>query len=912
MTKLLPKLLFFLVVVFVQKTNAQSCFNVNAGKDTTISCLQACLTLKARIPNIKTTEDYTVTTIPYAPYAYTTPGGTESALVYDDDHFSDSFPLPFKFCFYGNTYAKACIGSNGVITFDVATNANKIEGFVLDPGDTIPFAGGIPNSQFMYYAPRASIFLAYYDLNPVTSPAPPKSKIEWRVEGTAPCRKFVVAYYQIGNFDVVNCPNNTNLCTMQAVMYEGTGVIDVFYLNKPACRAYYGGRAIAGLQNWDQDKAVILPGKNGTAWIAKREGYRYIPNGTNSLFSRVELYKNNVLVSAGTVTDVGNGQLEASFLNICQAEDSMSYVVKAFYKQCDNPAVETEGSDTMIVYKTLNPLTLNVNSALCPGGVSTITVTKPLAVNIEYSIDGISWQKSNVFTPAPGTYTVTARLIGSQCTGATSATILPTPEFYANGSVVNLLCNNKPTGQVIFLPKGPNAPYQFSSNGGATYQAGNVFTGLLAGSYNFKVKSSTGCIIDTTLTITQPPPLIATAAQFVKATCSNNDGELILTGSGGTPFYTYSLDGLAYQTLNSFTGLASGTYAQLAVKDANGCVQPCTATTILVNDQMFLTMPKDTTICAEKPLQLIPVTNTQTSKYKWSPATALNFDDIKIPVATPTDTTHYFLTAQWGICSRTAATWVNVLRKPVPNAGNDTIICFKSTVFLNGSVSNTSGPVKYLWWPFTVTPNNTLNSFATPDSTQAYALIVSDDYGCHFTVTDSVLVTVRPKVIAFAGNDTTAITGIPQLLSGTGGITYTWSPSGPLDNPFAQNPLANLHSDTRFSLLVSNDIGCTATDDVLVKVYDGPAYYIPNAFTPNGDGVNDKFTPIPVGIASTTYFRIFDRFGQLIFSTNEFLKGWDGKYKGNVANAGTYVWMIKGIDKYGKVVERKGTVLLIL
>lgn len=902
-------LLSLIVLCTVQKTAAQSCFNVNAGKDTTISCLQGCLNLKARIPNIKTTEDYTVTTIPYAPYAYQTPGGTQSNLVYDDDHFSDSFALPFKFCFFGRTYSQVCVGSNGVITFDATTNANKIEGYFIDLGDTIPFAGGLPDVQFMYYAPRASIFLAYYDLNPVTSPR--NRKIEWRVEGTAPCRKFVVAYSQIGNFDVAHCPNNTNLCTMQAVLYEGTGVIDVFYENKPACVAYERGLAIAGIQNWEQDKAVVLPGKNGTVWTARKEGYRYIPNGTSSLFSRVELYKNNSLVATGTVADLGNGELEATFPNVCQTEDSMSYVVKAYYRQCNNPAVETEGSDTMIVYKTLNPLNLNVTSALCPGTVANITVTSPVAANIEYSIDGTNWQSSNSFTPAPGNYTVTARLVGSQCTGTTTATILPTPEFFANGSAVHLRCNNQPTGQVIFSPKGPNAPYQFSADGGITYQSGNVFTGLLAGTYKFKIKSSTGCIIDTTLIVTQPPPVAASAAPFVKASCANNDGELIITASGGTPFYNYSLDGVNYQTLNSFAGLASGTYSNLAVKDANGCVQTCNATTILVNDQMFLTMPGDTTICAEKPLQLIPATNLLTNTYKWSPSTALNFDNIKSPIATPSDTTVYFLTAQWGICSRTASTRVNVLRKPMPNAGKDTIVCFNSPALLNGSISNTSGPVKYYWWPSSVTPVNTLQVSVLPDSTQLYALLVNDNYGCHFAVGDTVRVTVRPKVVAFAGNDTIAVYGLAQQLSGTGGVNYSWSPAGSLNNPYSPNPVATLYSDTRLFLQVSNDIGCSASDDVLIKVYDGPTYYIPNAFTPNGDGINDRFTPIPVGIASTQYFRVYDRFGQLVFSGTDFLKGWDGKYKGNIATTGTYVWMIKGIDRNGKVIERKGTVLLL-
>ena len=79
--------------------------------------------------------------IPYNPYPYKTVTGTEDALVYDDDHFSDSFALPFPFCFFGNTYSKTCVGSNGVITFDIALNANKIEGYFMNPGDSIPFAG---------------------------------------------------------------------------------------------------------------------------------------------------------------------------------------------------------------------------------------------------------------------------------------------------------------------------------------------------------------------------------------------------------------------------------------------------------------------------------------------------------------------------------------------------------------------------------------------------------------------------------------------------------------------------------------------------------------------------------------------------------------------------------------------------
>ncbi|MEX0635797.1 MAG: gliding motility-associated C-terminal domain-containing protein, partial [Ferruginibacter sp.] len=85
----------------------------------------------------------------------------------------------------------------------------------------------------------------------------------------------------------------------------------------------------------------------------------------------------------------------------------------------------------------------------------------------------------------------------------------------------------------------------------------------------------------------------------------------------------------------------------------------------------------------------------------------------------------------------------------------------------------------------------------------------------------------------------------------------------------------------------------------------------PNAISPNGDGLNDVFRAVPSGIVKTEYFRIFNRYGNLIFDTREFLKGWDGSFQGKKQAIGVYVWMVKGIDRDGKTVEMKGTVMLI-
>ena len=233
----------FLILTFFTSTaiKAQSCFNISAGNDTTISCLQLCLDLKARVPELKTSDNYQVVAIPYNPYPYTSPLGNELTLLYQDDKFSDSFDLPFPFCFYGQIYNRISAGSNGVLTFDVFTNGGTDESYVINSSNTIPFSGGSPNNIGIFYAPRASIFLAYYDMDPRPGESPPEKKIEWRVEGTAPCRKMVISYYHIDYFNSGGCQGTGQLCTMQAVLYEGTGLIDIFYENKPACVGYQGG-----------------------------------------------------------------------------------------------------------------------------------------------------------------------------------------------------------------------------------------------------------------------------------------------------------------------------------------------------------------------------------------------------------------------------------------------------------------------------------------------------------------------------------------------------------------------------------------------------------------------------------------------------------------------------------------------
>ena len=827
--------IFLLVLVFqsfcVIKVNAQSCFNIFAGNDTTISCLQPCLDLKARVPDVKTTDDYQVIQIPYTPYPYTNPTGVVFDPAYVDDLYSDVINLPFTFCFYGLTYTNCVVGTNGILTFDAQTNKNTYNAYLIDR--PIPYAGGSPNNGSVVYYPKASIMGPFHDIDPELLLQPYNRKMEYIVQGVAPCRKFIVNFYKIPYY---GCADSINVTTQQMVLYEGTGIIDIFVETKPIpCgSASNTGHAILGLQNWAQDKQVSPPGRNYAVWSSFHEAWRFVPNGGSSLLNRVELYKNGALISTATTTPLGNGQLEALFANVCQPEDSMSYAVKAFYQKCDDPAIETEGSDTMIVYKTLNPVSVNSTDVKCFGtSTGTITVTSPLAANVEYSINGgASWQNSPAFTVPAGNYIVQARVIGSLCGGATN-------------TVIN-----------------------------------------------------------------EPTQLTASASTTV-STCANNDGTLTVTAGGATPAYEYSIDaGVTYVPTNIFTGLSVGSHT-ITIRDANGCTTT-TSSVVGLNDTMRLELGPDSTICFGSSITLLPQTNDLTDTFKWTPSTRLNFDTVKNPVASPLDTIKYYLTAKWGVCQRKDSIIINVKHKPRPFAGNDTVICYKGLAFLNGSASNLSGTVNFAWSPTTnVLPPNFPIAIAKPDTTQMYILTVTDNYGCNFSVSDSVLVTMEAPVPAYAGNDTNAILGVPHQLLGSGGTGYVWSPSVNLNNPFAQNPLATLYNDTYFRLQVTDAIGCIAYDDVVIKVYAGPTYYVPNAFSPNGDGMNEIFRPIPVGISQTDYFMVFNRLGELVYQTNQWLKGWDGKFKGKDAASGVYVWMVKGKDKYGKVVEMKGTVTLV-
>jgi gliding motility-associated-like protein len=323
-----------------------------------------------------------------------------------------------------------------------------------------------------------------------------------------------------------------------------------------------------------------------------------------------------------------------------------------------------------------------------------------------------------------------------------------------------------------------------------------------------------------------------------------------------------------------------------------------------------LTARPDTTICLTDGVQLGAVTDGL--QFQWTPAATLNNPAIVNPIATPITTTVYRLSARIGSCSATDDVKVTTVPYPYSNAGNDTTICYNTAAQLNGSYTG----ISFSWSPVNHLNNpNIINPIATPVRTTPYVLTIYDTIGCPKPGRDTVIVTVLPKVKAFAGRDTSVVVGQELQFNGSGGVSYVWSPPTGLSNLLISNPIGIYSSEidsVRYKLVVTDQAGCADSAFILVKVFKtNPYIFVPSAFTPNDDGLNDVIRPIAVGIKQIKYFSIYNRWGQMVFTTTMNGKGWDGKIAGKPQNSGVFVWMVSAIDYIGKSIYLKGTVTLI-
>ncbi len=295
------------VGIGIEGHSQTGCANVDAQEDVTVSCDEPCTNLEAIPFEVGGTETYEVSSIPFAP-PFPINAGT-SLFIGVDDTWSAALALPFSFCFFGNTYSSVVVGSNGIVTFDLA-----------DAGAYCPwaFTASIPSANL----PNNAIFAPYMDINPATC-----GSVRWTVLGTEPCRTFVINYDHVCLY---SCSSSET--TSQILLYETTNVIEVFIEDKPSCPGWNSGNACIGIQNVAANLGYAPPGRNTGNWSASDEAWRFTPNGA-PIFD-LEWFENEISLGTGAEIEV------------CPSETT-TYTVVATYSACDNSEVVV--SDEVVV-----------------------------------------------------------------------------------------------------------------------------------------------------------------------------------------------------------------------------------------------------------------------------------------------------------------------------------------------------------------------------------------------------------------------------------------------------------------------------------------------------------------------------------------------------------------------------------
>ena len=217
------------------------------------------------------------------------------------------------------------------------------------------------------------------------------------------------------------------------------------------------------------------------------------------------------------------------------------------------------------------------------------------------------------------------------------------------------------------------------------------------------------------------------------------------------------------------------------------------------------------------------------------------------------------------------------------------------------------------WYPFYyLSDTNSSSTVAKPIDNIDYSLVATSIYGCTDTAHASVVVFPAGVIFATASDSVVLYPGETyQVQTQTNCTSLLWFPSEGLDNPNLSNPTITGTVSTRYTVTGVTDHGCVAYDSIFFHVNNETLYGIPNAFTP-GTGVNSIFKLLTRGIATLNYFRVYDRWGVLVFETHNIDEGWDGSYKGQPQPFGVYVYDVQAVSSVtGKVISMTGNITLI-
>ncbi|MCB9189687.1 MAG: gliding motility-associated C-terminal domain-containing protein [Flavobacteriales bacterium] len=624
----------------------------------------------------------------------------------------------------------------------------------------------------------------------------------------------------------------------------------------------------------------------------------------------------------------GNYQIDIDDANGCHASETYTIteptqVVPSFVsfnsptcEQCNGTAlVSATGGTGAFSYQwsSGNTATSTSNSGMCPG-LQEVTVTDANGCSMT-----ISQMMVNQASPQIDSMVYT----GPSCNGLTngSATVYPSGIFDPNQMTYlwNAATNNQQTSTAVALGDGI---------------------------YCVTVTDPNGCTASSCVDVIEPTPLNA-VPDGSTTICYGEDTQIWASGQGGTAPYTILWTPVGF----SGTGpiLVSPTVTTdycFKVEDDNGCLSSQACVSIIVREPLSLDMTPSTSICDGDSFDIsalgsggIPsdyVFSWQDGSNSAVPATTVN--DLSTVTVAPTEPTWYYVTLNDG-CSISATDSAQISINALPIGFLSAVDSSGCEPFSAQFIANSDIGVTYEYdincdgVYESSTSNSSFNYTFTQAGTYDVCMNVISAAGCSTLVSNNNFIEVYPVPVADFSTDpssTTILTPEITLIdNSTGANTYDWdfgdgylmtgNPTTTYNGEENTYGLITLPTHTfndtgyyEVTLLVTSDDGCTSLHTETIYIEGDYTFYTPNAFSPNGDGDNDTFRPLGIGIDEDNYeFYIFNRWGQLIYEGYDPYDEWDGKYNNVMSQTDVYVWLVKTRDNEGNPKEYRGHVTLV-
>ena len=481
----------------------------------------------------------------------------------------------------------------------------------------------------------------------------------------------------------------------------------------------------------------------------------------------------------------------------------------------------------------------------------------------------------------------------------------------------NVSCHGLNDGTVQTSIFGGTQPYTYQWNPSLSTQQNPI--NLSAGHHTLMLTDNNGCIDSIGVSITEPSAVL-TSTSGGDTICPGQAIGLSANATGGSGNYTYQWNNNNTGATQTVSPRSTTTYSVFA-KDANGCIGTIDSTIVLVNDISlvnFSTVP-NTDLCEGSSYALSATLGGGIGNYSFIWDNGLGQGQGPFIVA-PLFTTNYTVTLT-DECNNSIQNVVQVVVNPLPKvhiSPQTKVSCGEVKLSFNNNLINPIG-ISYDW-DF---GDNTFSVLATPEKTFTQSgiyqvrLTLTSAFGCKNNDQAYINVTVNPKPIAqFEVNPLKTSMLNPEATIenySIGADFYLWS-FGDGATSSLSNPIHSYQEDGIYliKLIATNIHGCKDSSTVKFEVEPEYSFYIPNAFTPDNDGVNDVFSAVGEEIEEFNML-IFNRWGNLIFETNDLTHGWNGNTKGGseMAMEGVYVYKIKIRDWQGLYHNATGHVSLL-